>query len=183
MAPSGTASAGEEAPHDGNGPVSGEGGPRNAGRTLTGGCQCGAVRYGITGPIFDAQICHCRMCQRAFGSYFAPLGAVATADIAWLSAPPQLYRSSPAAERGFCARCGTPLTFQYLHEPGEISIALGSLDDPEAAPPLTQYGIESRLSFFAALHALPGETTEESTPAELLTRIRQKGADRHDGEA
>ena len=40
---------------------------------LTGGCQCGAVRYALLEPPSNPHICHCRMCQKAFGSFFAPL--------------------------------------------------------------------------------------------------------------
>ena len=43
---------------------------------ITGGCQCGAVRYALNAPLGRASICHCRMCQKAFGSLFAPLVAV-----------------------------------------------------------------------------------------------------------
>ncbi len=32
---------------------------------LEGGCQCGAVRYAITGEPALAAICHCTMCRRA----------------------------------------------------------------------------------------------------------------------
>lgn len=138
---------------------------------IEGGCQCGTVRFVIRGPIFNRQICHCRMCQRAFGSYFAPLASVATADIIWPGERPAIYRSSAAAERGFCSRCGTPLTFQYVSEPHEISIAMGALDDPAAFAPEMQYGIERRMPWFGELARLPGETTEESTPEALLREI------------
>ncbi len=43
---------------------------------ITGGCQCGAVRYAISGELGRASICHCRMCQKAFGSFFGPLVGV-----------------------------------------------------------------------------------------------------------
>lgn len=146
---------------------------------VEGGCQCGRIRYRITGPIFNRQICHCRMCQKAFGSYFAPLAGVASADIAWLGERPSIYASSAAAERGFCARCGTPLMFQYISEPHEISIALGSLDDPAAFAPERQYGIESRMPWFHELAGLPGQTTEESMPEGLLREIgKARSADR-----
>ena len=48
--------------------------PRQA--ILTGGCQCGTVRYALLSEPTNASICHCRMCQKAFGSYFAPLTGV-----------------------------------------------------------------------------------------------------------
>ncbi|MEQ8373768.1 MAG: GFA family protein, partial [Roseibium aggregatum] len=31
----------------------------------TGGCQCGALRFKVEGPLGEASICHCRMCQKA----------------------------------------------------------------------------------------------------------------------
>ena len=30
--------------------------------TMTGGCQCGAVRYALLSEPTGANICHCRMC-------------------------------------------------------------------------------------------------------------------------
>ena len=47
---------------------------------ITGGCQCGAVRYALKSEPTDSSICHCRMCQKAFGNYFAPLTGVPRAD-------------------------------------------------------------------------------------------------------
>ncbi len=43
---------------------------------ITGGCQCGAIRYALHDAPTGASICHCRMCQKAFGNYFAPLAGV-----------------------------------------------------------------------------------------------------------
>ena len=39
----------------------------------SGGCQCGAVRYALYAEPYGTQICHCRMCQKAFGAFYAPL--------------------------------------------------------------------------------------------------------------
>src|SRR5215475_8929725 len=39
----------------------------------TGGCQCGAVRYALYGQPTNPHVCHCRMCQKAFGNYFVLL--------------------------------------------------------------------------------------------------------------
>jgi hypothetical protein len=140
-------------------------------QAVTGRCQCGAVSYRIAGPIEEPALCHCRMCQRQFGSYFAALGNVNIADIVWTGDKPTLYRSSAAAERGFCRSCGTPMTFQYDSEPTTVSIALATLDNPAAVRPQQQDGIESRLPWLRELAGLPAATTEDSTPAELLAAI------------
>lgn len=137
---------------------------------ITGGCQCGAVRYALSEPPSHPHICHCRMCQKAFGSFFAALAGVPQTAFALTRGELGLFRSSDAAERGFCRDCGTPLTFRYLTSQ-RIAVALGSLDDPAAIPPAQQFGIEGRMPWFAALPGLPGDkTTEEYDPA-LAARI------------
>ncbi|MDH3474280.1 MAG: GFA family protein [Rhodospirillales bacterium] len=138
-----------------------------------GGCQCGAVRYALYAEPFNPHICHCRMCQKAFGSFFAPLAAVKLADLAWTRGRPAVFASSPPVERGFCAACGTPLTFRYL-ERDEIDFSLGSLDDPARIAPRRQYGVESRMPWFAALHALPASRTEDDIPPEVLARLQSR---------
>ncbi len=146
---------------------------------MTGGCQCGAVRYALYAQPQGPHICHCRMCQKAFGSYFAPLAGVGVADFAWTRGRPKLFSSSDVVERGFCADCGTPLSFRYTD--GErIAVSLGSLDHPEAVRPEHQYGIESAVPFFGDLPGLDGTTTEEDAPPERLAQFRTRQHPDHD---
>ncbi len=49
----------------------------------SGGCQCGAVRYALTAEPYGTHICHCRMCQKAFGAFYAPLTLIRYKDFAW----------------------------------------------------------------------------------------------------
>jgi hypothetical protein len=146
---------------------------------MTGGCQCGAVRYALYSEPTGPSICHCRMCQKAFGSYFAPLTGVPMKDLAWTRGRPGTFRSSEAVERGFCRDCGTPLFFRYVDR-DRISVSIGSLDEPGRIRPEVQYGIESRLPAFATLAALPGETTEESTAPEMLAKMASRQHPDHD---
>jgi hypothetical protein len=125
---------------------------------LTGGCQCGAVRFRIEGGLGRASICHCRMCQKATGNFFAPL--VTAKGVVWTREQPARFRSSNKVQRGFCPRCGTPLTFEPDGRE-HIEVFIGALDDPEAAPPAIQVGEESTLSYFRSLHNLPVRTPEE----------------------
>ncbi|MBF9233443.1 GFA family protein [Microvirga alba] len=145
--------------------------------THTGGCQCGAVRYRLMSEPTGASICHCRMCQKAFGNYFAPLAGVPLEDLIWTKAQPGIFKSSEAVERGFCRDCGTPLSFRYV-ESDRISVSIGSLDDPDRVRPETQYGMESRLAVFETLHTLP-ETEDSATPEELAKMASRQHPD-HD---
>ena len=138
---------------------------------LTGGCQCGAIRYALHAAIDKPSICHCRMCQKAFGSFFAPLAGVPPDKFEVTRGALSIFRSSDAAERGFCNQCGTPLTFHYVGRP-RISIAIGSLDKPERITPTMQYGIEARLGYFASLPSLPGDKTTEDDEPVLAAAIR-----------
>jgi hypothetical protein len=128
---------------------------------LTGGCQCGAVRYRLASEPTHPSICHCRMCQKAFGSYMAPLAGVPLADLSWTRGEPGRFRSSDDVERGFCRDCGTPL-FDRVLARDRISVSLGSLDEPHRVEPTVQYGLEGKLAIFDRMPALPGEPTSES---------------------
>jgi hypothetical protein len=137
------------------------GGKAMTAKSVTGGCQCGRIRYRASGKPSQPHICHCRMCQKASGNYFMPFAGflkenfeVTRGAIAW-------FQSSDPIRRGFCANCGTPLIFETIGAP-YINIALGSLDDPSAIQPKSQYGTESRLEWFDQLSNLPGEATEDT---------------------
>jgi hypothetical protein len=122
----------------------------------TGGCQCGAVRYRFEGALGDASICHCRMCQKAFGSWGAPL-----------------------VRLGFCGACGTPL---YMRDDGDpnYEMAIGTLDRPNDAPPTRQVGVESELSWFKGLSGLPAsKTSDENSPDQLKRYVSRQHPD-HD---
>lgn len=140
---------------------------------MTGGCQCGAVRYALYAAPYNPHICHCRMCQKAFGSFFAPLASIKLADFSWTKEPPAIFASSPPVERGFCAQCGTPLSFRFV-ETDRISVTIGSLDQPAKVRPERQFGAESRMPWFADLHDLPALSTEEVIPPELLSQIHSR---------
>jgi hypothetical protein len=124
--------------------------------THSGGCQCGAVRFRVDGPLGDASVCHCRMCQKAFGGFYAPLVSVRQATLTWTRGEPKRFQSSNAAQRGFCAACGTPLTYEA---PDGIALAIGAFDHPQDIAPVVQWGVESKLAFVDGVPALPEKPT------------------------
>ena len=147
----------------------------------SGGCQCGAVRYALYAEPTGSHICHCRMCQKAFGAFYAPLTQIATQDLVWTRGAPAAFESSPGVTRGFCAACGTPLT--YIHEDSpHANIAIGSLDRPEKVQPKIQIGIESRMPWHTELHRLKEEPTEEAISSARLEKIENHQHPDHDTE-
>jgi hypothetical protein len=142
------------------------------GKNISGGCQCGAVRYTIAGTLGDASICHCRMCQKAFGSWGAALVDVPFGSFQWTRGHPSAFRSSAIVTRGFCKDCGTPL---FMREDGDnhIEIAIGTLDNPNAIPSMTkQSAIESRVKWFSQMHLLPEEQMKDYRTPEDLQKLK-----------
>lgn len=146
-----------------------------------GGCQCGAVRYRVTGGLGESGICHCRMCQRAAGNVFAPL--VTARGVVW-DGEPARWASSNIAERGFCARCGTPLFLRDFDAPvDEFEIMIGTLDDPDIAPPDHHVGIEARVAWLKLADGLPEYVTGARTgsdPGLIVSRQPAAGAAKED---
>ncbi len=128
----------------------------------TGGCQCGAVRFRVEGALTNASICHCRMCQKAFGAFYAPLATAPEGGLSWTRGEPKRFRSSNHVLRGFCAECGTPLTFEA---PDGIALAIGAFDNPEEVAPTVQWGVEAKLPFVDGLAELPAHDTMEDVGA------------------
>ena len=147
---------------------------------MTGGCQCGAVRYRVgTGAPTQIAICHCRMCQKASGNYFQGFAAVTREEFTWTKGTPGAFRSSELIERDFCRDCGTPLTYRPL-DGRDIWVTVGSLDHPTKLQPVRQYCIESRIIDLKALAASPGTTTEQAFEPERLARLRSRQHPDHD---
>ncbi len=94
-----------------------------------GSCLCGACTYEVLGPLRNVIACHCSQCRKQTGHYLAATSA-RLADFKLLRSDSlRWYRASPAAQRGFCATCGSTLFWQADGRE-EISIAAGSLDGP-----------------------------------------------------
>jgi hypothetical protein len=128
-------------------------------RILEGGCQCGAVRYRITGHPFHLTLCHCEICRRVSGAPAVAWFSVPGTAFQILEGSPRRYRSSETATRSFCPTCGTQLTFQVDGSP-EVDVTTCSLDSPDALPPDDQTFTRSRLRWIRSIERLPAyETT------------------------
>jgi hypothetical protein len=119
----------------------------------TGGCQCGAIRFRLEGRYQDASICHCRMCQKAFGGPFGALVTVDVADLTWTRGQRAVFQSSDKIQRGFCAACGTPLTYEWSAD--KIDLAVFAFDAPSAVAPVVQLAVEGRPPWMDHLADMP----------------------------
>lgn len=131
--------------------------------TATGGCLCGAVRYRVSGPPESLSHCHCVSCRRAAGSPSLAWAIFPEANVEMLSGEITEFESSPGVKRGFCARCGTSMTYARANRPGLFDVTTATLDDPEAFAPLLEIWTEERLSWVTPNPSVP-QFDQFSTP-------------------
>jgi hypothetical protein len=110
------------------------------------------------------------MCQKAVGGPFAVICPVAKPSFRVTRGALSFFASSDVGRHGFCSACGTPLTFDYP-EGDDIGVLVGSLDRPDLAPPVIQYGNESRVAWYSGLTALPGDRPTYADNPRMLQRI------------
>lgn len=108
------------------------------------------------------------MCQRATGGVAAALLNARRADVTWTTREPDRFASSPIAKRGYCAACGTPLTFEFDEGSENLDLTVGSLDDPAVVRLTSHFGIESWVPGWIHHDDLPGSRTDEN--AALMAR-------------
>lgn len=101
---------------------------------MTGGCQCGTLRYEVRGEVIDLYACHCRECQKQSSSAFGISVRVKASDVTLLSGAPEFWRRSAtisgSIECAFCPSCGSRIWHGNVNIDEDISIKGGSLDVP-----------------------------------------------------
>jgi hypothetical protein len=106
--------------------------------TVSGGCLCGAVRYTIDADPLAARTCWCRLCQY-LGGGTATVNVCFPAEAVSLTGELRHYDSvadsGNAMRRGFCPKCGTPVTSAALARPHLLFFRAGTLDDPDLLGP------------------------------------------------
>jgi hypothetical protein len=148
---------------------------------MYGGCQCGNIRFVAHSLLDNPHVCHCRMCQKAVGNFFAALVGVPLKDFAWTRGTPATFKSSALVERGFCADCGTPLFFKHA-ENKHISITMGAFDHPARIPLEFQLGMEGRLPQIDQLAHVKDDGTTEEADAEGTPGIKTSNRQHPDHE-
>jgi hypothetical protein len=105
---------------------------------LTGGCNCGGVRFEITEPLVSASYCHCTRCQRRTGTAASAQAGVAPGSLHVLSGEELIHEWDPGDggfAKAFCSGCGSALWSTSPHDEGVFSVRLGAFDDDPGIRP------------------------------------------------
>jgi hypothetical protein len=113
---------------------------------LTGGCQCGRIRYAVTEAPLLVNTCHCTDCQRLTGSAFS-LGVVVSESAFRLAgiAPRPLQRTVDCGRlntRFVCPDCASWVCCQPRD--GLMRFRAGTLDDTSWLRPTRHIWTRSR---------------------------------------
>ena len=125
---------------------------------ITGGCNCGAVRYEVSEPFDSASYCHCTRCQRRTGTAASPNGRVAPGSFRVLTGGDRLCAWKPESgfEKWFCGDCGSALFSRSPSDPDQVGVRLGTLDaDPGIRPSYRQF-----TAYAAAWEPIPDDGLE-----------------------
>lgn len=119
--------------------------------SIHGSCLCGQLGFTAMLPTKWVSHCHCSMCRRAHGAAFVTWAGFEARRVA-ISDPHgalRWYRSSAAAERGFCTRCGSTLFFRSGRWPGELHIVVANITEPLDRAPQAHVGWDTHVDWAA----------------------------------
>ncbi len=151
------------------------------GKSLQGGCTCGAVRYRMTSEPMYVHCCHCRWCQRESGASFALNAMIESERVGVLSGEPEVVNTPSASGKGQkivrCPDCRVALWSHYAGAGDAVRfVRVGTLDDPDHLPPDMHIFTASKQPWVvlpAGTPAFPAYyDREELWPKESLARRR-----------
>lgn len=105
---------------------------------MTGGCECGALRYQCSAVPLMAGHCHCRSCRKSSGTGHGSHLMVARAAVAITGAASVYERAADSGHkvrRSFCPTCGVAVHSEDSGFPDIVVLRAGTLDDPELYRP------------------------------------------------
>jgi len=109
---------------------------------ITGGCNCGAVRFEVTEPLKLASYCHCTICQRRTGTAVSASAHPVEGSFRIVAGEDRLkaWVSPAGGEKWFCADCGSQIYANNPSHPDSIGIRMGAFDsDPGVRPSVRQF--------------------------------------------
>lgn len=134
---------------------------------MTGGCQCGQVRYRIARAPVAVYCCHCRECQKQSASAFGMSIPVRIADISFTGRRESWERGTDLGTRTrchFCRECGSRVYHQSIATPDRATIKAGSLDDPSWLRPSAHIRVSRKQPWVILDPLVPAHATQ---PADL----------------
>lgn len=121
----------------------------------TGRCLCGNLQFELRGRRLWVAHCHCQSCRRNTGSAVATFVGYNKDQLTYTRGERKFYQSSPGVQRGFCADCGTPMTYEADRCPDEVHLYVSTIDNPGAFQPQVHVFLGERIPWLELEDDLP----------------------------
>lgn len=113
----------------------------------SGGCLCGAVRFETHGAAKWTAYCHCHSCRKHTGAPVTAFAGFERDHVRFTKGAMATYQSSAGVKRGFCATCGSTLTYEGERWPTEIHFHVGAFDLPQDFEPKGHAFVDERVAW------------------------------------
>ena len=125
------------------------------GVTLSGKCECGAVRFRVADEFLYAANCHCSRCRAATGSAFKPFAGIERVKLELTDGQDALLIvGEETLNDTRCGACGS-LLFSVVRDGAYVHVALGSLGDAPSIRPTHHIFVGSKAPWFEITDDLP----------------------------
>ena len=126
---------------------------------LTGGCNCGAIRYVVSAPPLAVVACHCTRCRRQSGATYS-VNLIVRASTMTMAGTPDSWLDHDTASgaplaREHCGRCGSPIRSVPSAAPKFVALKAGTLDEPGSFAPSMHIWTRSKLPWVTIPDGMP----------------------------
>ena len=123
--------------------------------SLSGACDCGAVRYRVADEFRYAANCHCSRCRAATGSAFKPFAGIEREKLEITNGlDGVLIVGERDSNHTRCAACGS-LLFSVVRDGAYVHVAMGTLVDAPSIRPTEHIFVGSKAPWFEITDDLP----------------------------
>ncbi len=122
---------------------------------VEGRCLCGSIVFEYEGEPNWTLHCHCESCRRATSSPMTTWISVPRAAFRFKKGIPRYFASSPGVKRGFCEKCGSPISYEGERVPDEVHLYAASLANPSQVSPSRHVFVAEQLPWFDTADNLP----------------------------
>jgi hypothetical protein len=148
---------------------------------MTGGCNCGKLRFRMESAPMITHCCHCLVCQKASGSAFRVNAMIETDRLTITQGTPEPFHGAGSRQVVRCADCGFAV---WSHHPrlGEAIafVGVGMLDHGERLPPEAHYFTRSKHPWVTLPEGVPvfaelGDPGKPSVGARIAAALAGAG--------
>lgn len=130
---------------------------------VTGGCQCGGIRYHVRAVLPAAYACHCGECKKQSASAFSMSIPML---FEWLDITGEVAVYETIAFGGqrklacFCRQCGTRLWHRPAEDSDWITLKVGTLDDATGISPRGHLWVSKKQPWIVIPEGVPAFETQ-----------------------